>query len=118
MNFLSLVSTYLKKAGRNFDLVHVHVEGAERIAKAVAKHDIDRFIHISSYNADKNSSSEFFRTKAYGEQIVRDIFPETTIVRPAPVFGFEDRLLHRLAGVTNMITSNHMQERIWPIHVS
>ena len=103
---------------RNFDLEDVHVEGAERIAEAVAKYDIDRFIHVSSYNADKNSTSEFFRTKGQGEEVVRNIFPETTIVRPSPVYGFEDRLLHRLAGVTNMITSNHMQERFWPIHVS
>ena len=48
---------------RNFDLEDVHVEGAERIAEAVAKYDIDRFIHVSSYNANKNSPSEFFRTK-------------------------------------------------------
>jgi NADH dehydrogenase (ubiquinone) 1 alpha subcomplex subunit 9 len=48
---------------RNFDLEDVHVEGAERIADAVAKYDVDRFIHVSSYNADPNSTSEFFRTK-------------------------------------------------------
>jgi NADH dehydrogenase (ubiquinone) 1 alpha subcomplex subunit 9 len=48
---------------RNFDLEDVHVEGAERIADAVAKYDVDRFIHLSSYNADLNSPSEFFRTK-------------------------------------------------------
>lgn len=48
---------------RNFDLEDVHVEGTERIADAVAKYDVDRFIHVSSYNADLNSPSEFFRTK-------------------------------------------------------
>ena len=48
---------------RNFDLEDVHVEGAERIAEAVAKYDVDRFIHVSSYNANKDSPSEFFRTK-------------------------------------------------------
>lgn len=45
------------------------------------------------------------------------IFPETTIVRPAPMFGFEDNLLHKLAGMTNLLTSNYMQERYWPVHV-
>lgn len=50
---------------RNFDLEDVHVEGAERIADAVAKYDVDRFIHVSSYNADKNSTSEFYRTKVW-----------------------------------------------------
>ncbi|KAH8590920.1 hypothetical protein B0O99DRAFT_633811 [Bisporella sp. PMI_857] len=101
---------------KNFDLEDVHVEGTERIADAVAKYDCDRFIQVSSYNASLDSPSEFFRTKARGEQVARSIFPETTIVRPAPLFGFEDRLLHRLAGVTNVLTSNHMQERYWPVH--
>jgi len=41
----------------------VHIEGAERIAEAVAKYDVDRFVHVSSYNADPSSSSEFFATK-------------------------------------------------------
>lgn len=48
---------------RNFDLEDVHVEGAERIAEAVAKYDVDRFIHVSSYNANVNSPSEFFAAK-------------------------------------------------------
>ena len=51
------------KNSRNFTLEDVHVEGAERIAEAVAKYDIDRFIHVSSFNASKDSPSEFFRTK-------------------------------------------------------
>jgi NADH dehydrogenase (ubiquinone) 1 alpha subcomplex subunit 9 len=34
------------------------------------------------------------------------------------MFGFEDRLLHKLAGVTNVLTSNNMEERYWPVHVS
>lgn len=33
------------------------------------------------------------------------------------MFGYEDRLLNRLAGPTNVITSNWMQERFWPVHV-
>ncbi|OCT47914.1 NADH-ubiquinone oxidoreductase [Cladophialophora carrionii] len=101
---------------KNFSLWDVNVEGTERIAEAVAKYDVDRFIQMSSYNADENSPSEFFRTKAYGEKVARQLFPETTIVRPAPVFGFEDSLLHRLAGVTNLLTVNNMQERFNPVH--
>lgn len=48
---------------RNFSLADVHIEGSERIAEAVAKYDVDRFIHVSSFNADPYSSSEFFATK-------------------------------------------------------
>ncbi|KAI1635790.1 putative N6-adenine methyltransferase-domain-containing protein [Biscogniauxia mediterranea] len=101
---------------KNFSLEDVHVEGTERICEAVAKYDVDRYIHVSSYNADPNSTCDFFATKGRGEQVARSIFPETTIVRPAPLFGFEDNLLIRLAGVTNVFTSNNMQERYWPVH--
>ena len=48
---------------KNFSYQDVHVEGTERIAEAVAKYDVDRFIHVSSYNANPHSPSEFFRTK-------------------------------------------------------
>ncbi|KAJ5700691.1 hypothetical protein N7455_012559, partial [Penicillium solitum] len=101
---------------KNFSYEDVHVDGVERIADAVAKYDVDRFIHVSSYNANRDSPSEYFATKAWGEEIVRKIYPETTIVRPAPMFGFEDNLLHKLAKMGNVFTSNHMQERYWPVH--
>ena len=48
---------------KNFSYRDVHVEGTERIVEAVAKYDTDRYIHVSSYNADPRSHSEFFRTK-------------------------------------------------------
>lgn len=94
----------------------MHEEGTERIAEAVAKYDIDRYVHVSSHSASLDSASEFYRTKAKGEQVARNIYPETTIVRPAPMFGFEDRLLNRLANPSNVITTNWMQESFWPVH--
>lgn len=33
------------------------------------------------------------------------------------MFGFEDRLLHKLASVKNILTSNWMQEKYNPVHV-
>ncbi|GKT89941.1 putative NADH-ubiquinone oxidoreductase 40 kda subunit [Colletotrichum tofieldiae] len=116
-----LIEKTAKNVPRNFSLEDVHVEGTERIAEAVAKYDVDRFIHMSSYNANLESTSEFYRTKvsrrkARGEQVARSIYPETTIVRPAPVFGFEDNLLLKLASVMNLFIANNMQERFRPVH--
>jgi hypothetical protein len=56
-------SNELKRGIRNFSLEDVHVEGTERIVEAVAKYDVDRYIHVSSHNADSKSGSEFFATK-------------------------------------------------------
>jgi len=102
---------------KNFTYEDVNVEGTERIAEAVAKYDIDRFVQVSSHSAQLDSPSEYYRTKAKGEQVARSIYPETTIVRPAPMFGYEDRFLNRLASPSNIITANHMQERSRPVHV-
>ncbi|QUC19618.1 uncharacterized protein UV8b_03859 [Ustilaginoidea virens] len=101
---------------KNFSLQDVHVEGTERIVEAVAKYDVDRYIHVSSHSADPLSTSEFYATKGRGEAVARRIFPETTIVRPAPMFGFEDNLLLKLASVLNLFTANNMQEKFWPVH--
>jgi NADH dehydrogenase (ubiquinone) 1 alpha subcomplex subunit 9 len=32
------------------------------------------------------------------------------------MYGYEDRLLNKLAGAGNVVTSNYMQERFWPVH--
>lgn len=53
----------LRTLGRNFSLEDVHVEGTERIVEATAKYDVDRYIHVSSYNANPDSPSEFYATK-------------------------------------------------------
>lgn len=108
----------LRPCYRNFTFDDVHVEGAARIAEAVAKYDVDRFVHVSSHNADKDSPSAFFRTKGQGEEVVRNIFPETTIVRPAAMFGWEDRLLNRFAGERSIWASNRLRELLRPVHVS
>lgn len=47
----------------------------------------------------------------------RSIFPETTIVRPSPMYGFEDRLLHSIAQGTGFISSNGWKQKSWPVHV-
>ncbi|KFH41305.1 NADH-ubiquinone oxidoreductase-like protein [Hapsidospora chrysogenum ATCC 11550] len=101
---------------KNFSLEDVHVEGTERIVEAVAKYDVDRYVHVSSHSANLLSPSEFYATKARGELAARSIFPETTLVRPAPMFGFEDNLLLKLASALNLFTANNMQEKFWPVH--
>ncbi|KHO01130.1 NADH-ubiquinone oxidoreductase 40 kDa subunit-like protein [Metarhizium album ARSEF 1941] len=57
-----------------------------------------------------------YLSQARGEQVARRVFPEATLVRPAPMFGFEDNLLLKLASVLNLFTANNMQETFWPVH--
>lgn len=102
---------------KNFSFYDVHVEGAKRVAEAVAKWQVPRFIHVSSHTPDINSPSKFYATKALGESAVREIVPDATIVRPAPVFGENDNLLVRLASHdVNLVTGNALAT-LEPTHV-
>ncbi|KAI7825148.1 hypothetical protein BC939DRAFT_448862 [Gamsiella multidivaricata] len=104
---------------KNFTFSDVHVEAAGVLAELAQKHDIDRFIQMSSMNADIDSSSKFLRTKAEGEQVVRSIFPSATIVRPSFMYGQEDRFLARLAMSRGLsVRINGGKTKVRPVNVS
>ena len=88
----------LQEGGRQrFDLVH-HV-GPARLARVAREAGVERLIHLSAIGADPRSSSVYARTKAAGEEAVRDAFPTATILRPSVVFGPEDQFFNRLAAM-------------------
>jgi hypothetical protein len=124
----------LNKPRRNFDYAAVHIAGAERIASITAKSGVPRLVHVSHLNASHNSTSKFYQTKAEGEERVKAAFPNATIVRPASMYGYEDKLLNNIA---SMLCDrpffslahhspvwpiwwklNHGETKIRPVHVS
>ena len=82
---------------RNFKFDDVHAIGAQRIARICAENSVPRFVHVSHLNADINSPSAFYRSKARGEEAVKAVFPEAIIIRPGPMYGQEDKLLNNMA---------------------
>src|SRR5438874_2955100 len=88
----------LRESGRQrFDMVH-HTAPA-RLARLARETGAARFIHISAIGADPRASSAYARSKAAGEQAVRDAFPTATILRPSIVFGPEDQFFNRFAAL-------------------
>ena len=77
----------------------LHVEGARTVAEASAAAKCLSLVHVSAIGADRQSPSRYGRTKAEGEEAVRAAFPNATIVRPSLVFGPEDQLTNRFAGL-------------------
>ncbi|KAJ8971044.1 hypothetical protein NQ317_002310 [Molorchus minor] len=85
---------------KNFTFDDVHVEGARTLARLAKKAGVERFIHLSALNACETpkkvilkNGSKFLASKARGEEAVLKEFPEATIIRPADVYGQEDRFL-------------------------
>ncbi len=94
VNFVGILH---ESGGQRFDMVH-HV-GPAHLARLAREAGVARFVHLSAIGADPRSSSAYARTKAAGEQAVRDAFPTATILRPSVVFGPEDQFFNRLAAL-------------------
>jgi uncharacterized protein YbjT (DUF2867 family) len=77
----------------------IHVDGARRVALAAQRHGVTRLIHVSALGAAPTSPAISDRTKAEGEQAVRAVFPDATIVRPSLVFGEDDHFFSRFAAM-------------------
>ena len=80
----------------------VHVDGARNVAEAAREAGTEALVHISAIGADPGSQSNYGRTKGEGEQAVRKAFPGATIIRPSLVFGPEDELTNRFAGMARL----------------
>ena len=76
----------------------MNITGPRTIAEISMANSVSRFVHLSHINANANSPSKFYATKAAGEEAVKSAFPNATIVRPSPLFGHEDKLLNSMAG--------------------
>jgi uncharacterized protein YbjT (DUF2867 family) len=67
------------------------------LSEVCAEQGVDRFIHMSALGASTVSESALLRSKAVGELAVKEGFPAATILRPATMFGDEDKFLNRRA---------------------
>eukprot|EP00351_Strombidinopsis_sp_SopsisLIS2011_P002760 CAMPEP_0116886598 /NCGR_PEP_ID=MMETSP0463-20121206/20519_1 /TAXON_ID=181622 /ORGANISM="Strombidinopsis sp, Strain SopsisLIS2011" /LENGTH=211 /DNA_ID=CAMNT_0004547321 /DNA_START=57 /DNA_END=692 /DNA_ORIENTATION=+ len=78
------------KKEKDFEDANIYAPIA--IAKAVKNNpNIKRFIYVSAAGADPNSQSKRLRTKWIGEQEVKEICPDVTIIRPTMIVN----LLHQ-----------------------
>jgi len=88
--------------GSDFETMHwkfkdVHVDAARSIAQVSKDMGIDRLIHVSALAVGQDTISDWAKSKAEGEAAVVDAFLGATILRPATMFGSEDRFLNRIA---------------------
>lgn len=75
----------------------LQAEGAGRIARLAAAAGVRRMVQVSAIGADPASPSAYGRTKARGEALVAEAFPDAAILRPSIVFGPEDEFFNRFA---------------------
>jgi len=81
----------------------VNADGAGHVARAAADAGVKTMVHVSAIGADPDGASLYARSKGQGEDAVRAAFPQATIIRPSLVFGPEDQLTNRFAGLLAML---------------
>ena len=81
------------------DFQKYHVDGPRNIARACAQQNIAELLHVSAIGADIESASAYGRSRAEGEQVILDTYPNANIVRPSIIFGREDNFLNQFASL-------------------
>ncbi len=84
---VNLSGILVERGRQRFAEVHVRAPG--RIARAAAAAGVNKLVHISAIGADAAANSAYARSKADGEQALREAYPRATILRPAVMFGPE-----------------------------
>ena len=95
-------SAVINLAGAFKQMGAIHAEGAKTIAEAARDVGAKALVHISAIGADAGGEATYARTKGEGEEAVSKAFPNATIIRPSIVFGAEDKLTNRLAGMARL----------------
>ena len=96
---VNLVALLSESGKQTFEALHV--TGAETLAEACAEAGIKNLVHISALGADLDSASEYARTKAEGENLIRASIASADILRPSIVFGPEDNFFNQFAAMTS-----------------
>lgn len=98
---VNLVGVLAESGRQSFEAVHGF--GAGLIGKAATEAGIRSVVHVSAIGADPESGAAYARTKARGEQAIREAAPDTIIFRPSIVFGPEDGFFNRFAAMARIM---------------
>ena len=97
----------------------VHVTGARNVAEAARDAGAQALVQVSAIGGDPEAEADYGRTKGEGELAIRAAFPNATIIRPSLVFGPEDQITNRLAGLARLpfLPVIASQRRFQPVFV-
>lgn len=116
---INLIGILNETSATKFEEVQGQLPG--RIARAAVAAGVERMAQISAIGADQDSPSVYARTKALGEQTVREAMPDAAILRPSIVVGPEDGFFNRFAAMARLLPALPLigggKTRFQPVYV-
>lgn len=98
---INLVGVLQSRSGQPYghDFERAHVALPRKIVACAHRSGVSRLVHFSALRAAPNAPSQYLRSKAAGESVVRTAEPPLnyTILQPSVVFGPEDSFLNLFA---------------------
>jgi NADH dehydrogenase len=85
--------------GSAADFQRVHVELPRKLAAACRATGVKRLVHVSALGAASDAPSNYLRSKAAGEAVLRTAGLDLTLLRPSVIFGEHDRFLNLFASL-------------------
>lgn len=80
----------------------VQSSGAKAIAEVARDAGHNGIVHLSAIGADTASMSDYARTKGEAEAAVKDLAPDSVILRPSVIFGQEDNFFNQFGAMARM----------------
>lgn len=115
---INLIGILSQGGKQRFDVVQT--QGAKTVAEAAKIAGVETLVHMSALGANKESKSEYARSKALGEEAVLKEFPKAVIIRPSIIFGLDDgffNLFGALARLSPVLPLVGGETKMQPIYV-
>ena len=97
-----------------------HVELPKKVVAAAQAAGIKRVLHMSALKAASDAPSEYLRSKADGEAVVKASGLDVTIFRPSVIFGVGDSFLNMFAKLLRLLPRFYLgygQAKFQPVFV-
>ena len=116
---INLVGSLYESGRRTFQALHV--DASRNIAEACAAGGVGRLVQVSAIGASPESRSAYALSKAAAELAVREVKPDTVVIRPSIVFGAGDDFLNRFAALASIAPALPLigggQTKFQPVYV-
>ncbi len=93
---VNLIGILFEK-GRKQKFDRLHSDFPARLAQLCAQAKISTLVHISALGSTADSTARYARSKAAGEEAIKQHFPRHVILQPSIVFGPEDNFFNQFA---------------------
>ena len=110
---------YEKGKVSTFD--NIHTNFPKKLAEICNSRKV-KFVHVSALGLENAKNSKYAISKINGEKSIKDIMPESTIIKPSLVYSVDDNLTTRFMSLLSVLPIFPIyyqgKTKFTPIHVS